>query len=253
MVKTAGAAIGVGVDTTSVYWSDWGSGATGTISKCLLPDCVGSPVVMANGQNRPNDIVTTNTTIYWDSYSAGAVTSCTLGSLGTTGQPVATGQTGGILAMLLAASNVYWLVSSQGASGAIHYCPLTGCNSSSPPSLLEGLNKPAGLAADANSIFWAANGSQQIFKCALPDCKGGPTVVTSGQGSVSHLAVDATRLYWTMGGLTAADGSLASCVLPACSSIEVLASKLSYPSTIALSAAAVFANTDGNVVMLAKP
>ena len=247
LAKTVGPAIGIAVDASHVYWSDWGK-TSGTIDKCDPSNCAASMANIATAQQKPNDLVVTNTNAYWDSYEGGYVRSCSLGCTASTGQAVATSQSQ-LFGLVLADGALYWIVGNLAANGAINYCPLSGCNASSPPSLVAGIGKPSGLAADSSNIYWSSQSAQQILECNLPDCSNGATALAAGQAGVNAIAVDASGLYWTLG--TA--GEIASCTLPSCKTITTVASSLTTPRTIALSKEAIFVSEGGSLTMIAKP
>lgn len=247
LAKTVGPAIGVAVDASHVYWSDWGQ-TSGTVDKCDPSNCAASTANIASGQQKPNDVIVTNTNAYWGSYQGGYVRSCSLGCTGSNGQPVASGQSQ-MVNLVLADSALYWITGYLATNGAINYCPLSGCNATSPPSLVAGIGKPSGLAADSNNIYWSSQSTQQILECNLPDCSNGPAALAAGQAGVNAIAVDASGLYWTLG--TA--GEIASCTLPGCKTITTVASNLTTPRTIALSQDAIFVSEGGGLTMVAKP
>lgn len=254
IAQTAGPATGIGVNASHVFWSDWGAGgATGTIAKCVPGNCEATRTVMVTGLTRPNGLSLTNTDVFWDSSYAGVLGRCSLGCAGAAGTTVA-GSQYSTNHSFIAAGSLYWMISSSASSGAIRYCPLTGCNPDSPPSLVEGIGQPVGLTANSTHVYWNSRLTQQILSCDLPACAGGPQEVVSGQGLVAYMAADDERLYWSTAAIGAST-TLWSCRLPACTTPEPAANLgLEALGHIKISGHRVYYTTsEGKVFVLAKP
>jgi hypothetical protein len=66
LTATGPAVIGLAVDDAYVYWSDLGTGhGDGTIQKCAIAGCGGTPTTVASAQASPFRIAVDASAIYW--------------------------------------------------------------------------------------------------------------------------------------------------------------------------------------------
>lgn len=109
---------------------------------------------------------------------------------------------------------VYWR-SGGGAPGAfsvVKRCAVTGCGGT--PTVLSpgGVQTGGGFWVDAAGFFWTDTTLGRVVQCPLTGC-GAETVLASGLDHPSYLALDATSVYWTIGG---SSGSVWKCPRSGC-------------------------------------
>jgi hypothetical protein len=169
----------IAVDTTSVYWTNYGGYTFGRVLKVSTGG--GTPITLASAQSAPNGIAVDATNVYWT--NQGSNTVMTVSNGGGTATALATGQevSGGIA---VDATSVYWT-----AFGLLKV-PIGG---GTPMALASGAN--GGIALDATSVYWTSGG---VMKVSIAG--GTPTTLASAQLNASAIAVDATSVYWTVSG-----------------------------------------------------
>jgi hypothetical protein len=95
--------------------------------------------------------------------------------------------------------------------GRIERCAKAGCGDS-PQLLAAGTwNGMSKLAVDGTSVYWLT--TSQILACPVDGCPASPTVIWSGDGTLTDVAVDATGVYFTDQQAT----SVLMCPLSGCS------------------------------------
>lgn len=243
LAKGSGPVIGVAVDATSVYFTDWGV-ATGAVRKCLLPDCSGGPIDMVVGLDKPNALSVSNTAIFWNSFSGGVVATCSLGCAASSGIPLASSQKTSVALALTSQSVVWSVMGSTPGTGAIRSCALPSC-AGGPASLAEGLNSPGDVVVIGNDVVWQS-GTSAIMRCGLPSCSGGPTVVRDGLTDLHHIATDGTKLYYLASGPHVCD-------MPSCATPKKVADGSAANGTLATNGAVLAWAHLGNVWAIALP
>ena len=180
---------GIAVDSTSVYWTDWGSG-----NVMKVPVNGGTPVTLATGLG-PVGITVNATNVYWVDHthssvvtvpiSGGTPTSLVAGPVGTYGPK----------AIAMNATTIYW---TDELSGTVLKVPVGG---GTPTTLASGGSD--GIAIDSTSIYWAMSGGADTVAgtvMKMPVAGGPATTLASGQNFPSSVAVDSTSVYWTVPG-----------------------------------------------------
>ena len=98
------------------------------------------------------------------------------------------------------ALNVYWANGKTTPNGTVYKVPING----GTPVLVQGtLDIPHGIASDGLDVFWASNGSGEIWKAAT-NGTGTPTAIVNGQNKPIDIVATALGLVWLNGG----DGSI---------------------------------------------
>jgi hypothetical protein len=113
---------------------------------------------------------------------------------------------------------------------------------------------PYALAVDSSFIYWINEGTNQVLRCSLPSCGGGPEIFanTALAGKVmglSGLALHGGTVNWTDG--LADGGGVFQCATTGCGSAPVaLARGQAAPSFIAVDDSGVYwSNYGGGTVM----
>ena len=229
LAKGNGNVTGLVVDATSVYFADWGAGATSSIRKCILPGCAGGPIDVVNGNdpatlNRPFDLVLSGTHLFWTSYYGKNVGECSVGCSGAPGTVLAA-ESAPTSAAITNADHIFWVggdVSKPG-TGSIRTCALPGC-AGGATSLAEGLDQPRFMALSSDHIFWTS--PTAIMQCKLPGCPAGPTQLVAGLNDPVGVATAGGSIYWnTLDGVSA-------CTLPSCSDVTTVAAGAASPGFV---------------------
>jgi sugar lactone lactonase YvrE len=95
-------------------------------------------------------------------------------------------------------------------------------------ALVPSLGSAVAVTVDATHLYYADGVAQKIYRCNLDGSS--PTVLASGQESVTRLFVDDTNIYWVGGGT--ADGFVAQTRLDGSVGVNTLASNLDSPFAV---------------------
>lgn len=148
---------GIAVDDTHLYFATTPSFLDGQVFS--MPLAGGPPTSLAQGEHDPVYIALDGQRIYW-------LTSLELRARSLTAPtPTATlAPTGGIPTVVVVdATAAYFTSGFDASSGSVWKVPLNGA----PPVVLAtGQDKPAGLVADASTLYWCNAGSGTIMKLA---------------------------------------------------------------------------------------
>jgi len=193
----------LGIDTSSVYWSNWGDGR---IMSCPLGSSCPSPTTIhtqPGGPNAgPNGIASTGTAVYWVS-DDGSARRCSIGSCAT---PVvyATGLSSP-QAITVDVINAYW---TNQVGSTVQKCQLSGCNNS--PTLVASNEAGAeGIAVDTTGIYWTDATGGLVRMCPAAGCGSGPVTLASGLVQPANVVLDADAVYVTVYGTPGnGDGSV---------------------------------------------
>jgi hypothetical protein len=145
---------GIAVDSTGVYWTNYGTVNQGAVSRASLDG--GSPAEIATAQ-RPMQIAVFDGTVYWTEAitlaggGSGVVRSAPIDGGASVTLASWEGSTGGIA---VDGRGVFWTNSAMTGlpTGTVTRVAFDG---GSPEVLASGLDRPAGIVLDSTSVYWA--------------------------------------------------------------------------------------------------
>ncbi len=208
------APLGVATDGVSFFVSTEGtltgpnSSGDGVLFSCPMAGCGGGGTVLATGQYGAIDPRITPTALFWSNIASHLVNHAPVPndtlelSLGDGG--VSTFHIGGDLA----ADEWNLYVGGYGGTGSapvLTSVPLDGGSASTMTSLAP--NGAYAMTIQSGSfVYWSryqgdSDGGDGIWRCAVPDCAGGPTpfhTATNGNSGyvVETLAADDASVFW---------------------------------------------------------
>jgi sugar lactone lactonase YvrE len=190
---------GVAVDSVSVYWVNYGSGA---VMSFRLTDSPGdAPTTLWDGgaatARGPLAVAIDTSSIFWVSSIDGKVFSMPLaGAILPTiissgeDQPVA---------ITVDSTNVYWVDrGSRPDAGAIKQASkMAGADGGvNVLTLASGENLPNGIAVDSTNVYWTDNANPGVVR-KVPIGQTTAATIASNQGAPDGVAVDSQYVYWT--------------------------------------------------------
>jgi hypothetical protein len=118
--------------------------------------------------------------------------------------------------------------------GAILACPLGGCGSSPPTTLVPRVDSPSHLVLDANFVYYTTSFGGTVAKCGLDGRNY--ALLFSGNSKPFDLVVDAVNVHFT----DMVNGYVFECSLSGCLLPRALASTEKKPWGIAIDSTDVF-------------
>jgi hypothetical protein len=157
----------------------------GTVYRCPLPYCGGSPPAIAAGQMAPYGVAADAENVYWTNRGDGSVMRASRTKAGEV-SPIATGQgsPGGIR---VDASSIYWV----NQTGEIMRAPIDG---GAPAMLTRAPSGAETVAVDDAHVYWVTAASGTVER--IDKAGGVPLVLASGQSNPWDIAVDDAYVYW---------------------------------------------------------
>ncbi|MBI5534983.1 MAG: hypothetical protein HY898_19805 [Deltaproteobacteria bacterium] len=174
------------VDETWLYWSELTKGRV-----LGMPVEGGTPLVLAENQYQPGNLVLTSTYVYWTNWAdQGAVR-----RVNRNGGPVeqlADGLTSPG-SLRIGAAYAYWRESPYYGLGKLMRAPLSGGGA----TLFAEVDNPFGLVIDDEFMYWTRGEPIKGAVMRVPLDGGTSSVVASNQDHPCTILMDSTHLYWS--------------------------------------------------------
>jgi hypothetical protein len=204
------------VDATSVYWTRLWTGndagpvpTNGIVAKCPINGGTGSPTMLATGQDFPESILVSGSTLYWLDYNAASLMQCSVdcNDDSTTFQrwwPYI--WSGGFAA---SATEVFFSGGGLSGYGLVQQCPVGGC--STPTTFASQQQTPSAMVISGADLYWIDRGTMLteykdvsyvdggVMTCPVDGCDGGPTPLATGLSYPNGLVVSRTKAYFAQG------------------------------------------------------
>ena len=187
------------VDSTYVYWSNFGFATNGAIGRANL-DGSGVNNSFITGANYPSGVAVDSGHIYWANNGnsliglAGTIGRANLDGSGANQSFVTAGTYPAGVAV--DAAHIYW----TDQAGTIGRANLDGSGANN--SFITGASDPIGVAVDSGHIYWTNNtgGSADSIGRANLDGSGVNQNFIAGASSPVGVAVDSAHVYWSNAG-----------------------------------------------------
>lgn len=187
-------AVGVAVDATSVYFTDWNS--QGAVSRVPLGGGVMSQI--ASAEPWPRSVFVDGGTVYWTGQGSTGQANGVVRSKASSGGPesplsIAVGQflPEGIAAFQ---GQVYW---TTYYGNTVMRAPVNG----GPATMIaSGMTSPSTITVDASGVYWVEEGYSSLANGGLwkADHAGGaPVLLRANEPQPQFVAVDGEAIYWS--------------------------------------------------------
>jgi len=198
----------------------------------------GSCLVVTAPTAGANAIAVDSTSVYWVTNESVMKAPLT----GGTPTTLFSGTYGPLLGLALDATNVYW----TNSNGTVMSVPLGG---GTPVTLASGQAEPESIALYGANLYWVDWNSGNLMTLPLGMDAGAP-VILAAAGQVYALAAGPTGVYWASGYYGVGMGRVSGLALGG-SSVTLLASGLTNPSSIAATASSVYFSDQGAIMTVA--
>jgi hypothetical protein len=155
----------IAVDSTSVYWIDYGTAAgTGSVNKATIGVANGAVTQLATDQTEPWDLTVDATYVYWTCRS----------------------NPGSVQAVPIGGGNAIPIAQNQGAPYGIVVDPPANAQYPNPPQF----------------VFWTDFDNNTVSRAPIPGTVdggapgSGVSVIASGQNTPASMAIDHKNVYW---------------------------------------------------------
>lgn len=231
--------IALAVDSTNVYFLERNtpvddSGSRGRIRRCPLAGCgAASPEVVVVNVSLPDGMAMAGTTLFWsDTYDS--ILSCDVGTVpcaGTQFAPVpgVDGGSGFPAQLWATATHLYWFANLS-PGPAIQTCPLAGCTSGYPKTVLDGSvtslsgRSTSGLAIDDQFAYATLFTGGPILRYAMSGAEAADPASEMLVGNTAFgthdIDLDGTGLRWA----ESTTGVIEGCTAPSCAAADTVVS-----------------------------
>ncbi|MGO9835908.1 MAG: hypothetical protein ACLP1X_17025 [Polyangiaceae bacterium] len=155
----------IAVDSTSVYWIDYGTAAgTGSVNKATIGVANGAVTQLAMGQTEPWSLTVDATYVYWTCRS----------------------NPGSVQAVPIGGGNAIQIAQNQGAPYGIVVDPPANAQYPNPPQF----------------VFWTDFDNNTVSRAPIPGTVDGGapgsgiSVIAAGQNTPASMAIDHKNVYW---------------------------------------------------------
>lgn len=189
---------GLAVDSSKLYFGDWGGPPTfsGSISSCAITGCNNLPDQVMNAY-KPTSLAIDGTNVY-SITNMSYVWSAPLGQ-STAGTQIEHKLGADYRSIQVYGGLLYW---GDALNGVIDVCPASTCNMNST-AIVTNQQTPIALAVDAKGMYWIDDTAGTLMFCALSGCNDSPIPLADGLTDYpTALALDAQYVYWTNQGQT---------------------------------------------------
>ncbi len=217
---------GFAIDASNVYFTT--ASATnadgslsprgGTVSRCPLSGCIGSPTVIATGQSYPQQIAVNGSALYWFNDNSFSLMRCGL-DCQDNATTFFTLPNIAPLGFAVTENSVFF---TSPYAGLVEGCAAGGC-ADAAVTLASGQLQPSQIATDGTDLAWLDQGIQHITglkdlsfsdagvsSCPVAGCDAGVRTLSSLTSGGSSVAVQNGIVYW------ANTGSILSCPATGC-------------------------------------
>ena len=236
---------GLAVSGTSVYWTDFRSGAIESI-----PIGGGTATTITTGENQPQLMAIDSNNVYW-AVESGLLDSGSIMAVPLDGGPAFTVTGGGIPVGVVAwGAGTIGYTNDTWPGGSIQSISLDGGNAL---TVATDVTYPTSIVEQGGSYFFLAQGDggnspRSVWTVSVT---GGTAQLLYPATGAAHMAVDATHVFWT-------DNSVGAVyeapLFPTDGAAPiVIASGLSGPDGIALGGGFVYWTNDGDGTVMRAP
>ncbi len=150
---------GLGLDSTNVYWTDYGTlNNDGTLQMCAVGGCGQNPTLIRGNLQDPGAVASDSRNVYWADENGTwscAIANCNPTSLGPPSSDIVVDS-----ASWSGTRNVYW-----STGNTISRCPTAGCPATGPIQVATA-RQPFGVALDSTRVYWVDTGTESVMAIA---------------------------------------------------------------------------------------
>jgi hypothetical protein len=211
------------VSGSDAYWNE-SNGSTQVVEHCTLPACAATDTIPTTG-SFPTFPVIVGSTLFYAEQSPGEILAVQLPASApdagtTTVWSSSAGGYGSLWGLTSDGTNLYWMTSqTTGLLGRLFSCVASNCAATATLIADRLFNPLDYLVSDSTNLyFWDLYGDLKM--CPLPDCAGGPRVLSSvflsPDGLYAGSGIFPAGAYLYASGLTNGVNTLYECAIANC-------------------------------------